>query len=81
MFLHGEDITSITNTVQMQKKFTAPGRASRPLCIKNKRHGMAVKFYMLYALLSYSSLSCFAAEPLYASDCGAKVIATVDIDK
>ena len=29
---------------KMQKKFTAPGRASRPLRIKNKRHGMAVKF-------------------------------------
>ena len=27
-----------------QKKFTAPGRAIRPLRIKNKRHGMAVKF-------------------------------------
>ena len=27
-----------------KKKFTAPGRAIRPLRIKNKRHGMAVKF-------------------------------------
>ncbi|MDO5490351.1 MAG: hypothetical protein Q4F52_09620, partial [Bacteroidaceae bacterium] len=29
---------------KMQKKFTAPGRASHRLRIKNKRHGMAVKF-------------------------------------
>ena len=27
-----------------KKKFTAPGHAIRPLRIKNKRHGMAVKF-------------------------------------
>lgn len=39
------------------------------------------QFNMLHALLSYSSWSCFAAEFLYASDCGAKVIASVDIDK
>ena len=32
------------------------------------------QFNMLHALLSYSSWSCFAAEFLYASDCGAKVI-------
>ena len=39
------------------------------------------QFNMHHALLSYSSWSCFAAEFLYASDCGAKVIASVDIDK
>ena len=39
------------------------------------------QFYMLNALLSYSSCSCSAAEILYASDCGAKIIASVDIDK
>ncbi len=39
------------------------------------------QFNMLHALLSYSSWSCSAAEILYASDCGAKIIASVDIDK
>ena len=32
------------NAKMQKKKFTAPGRAIRPLRIKNKRHGMAVKF-------------------------------------
>ena len=36
---------------------------------------------MLHALQSYSSWSCSPAELHYASDCGAKVIASVDIDK
>lgn len=39
------------------------------------------QFNMLHALLSYSSWSCFAAEFHCASDCGAKVIASVDIEK
>lgn len=34
---------------------------------------------MLHALQSYSSRSCSPAELRYASDCGAKVIASVDI--
>jgi hypothetical protein len=38
-------------------------------------------FNMFHALQSYSSWSCSPAELHYASDCGAKVIASVDIDK
>ena len=41
----------------------------------------STQFNMLHTLLSYSSWSCSPAELHCASYCGAKIIASVDIDK
>ena len=57
-----------------------PHYRTGPLYLRRERYKhfyqrlSPTQFNMLHALLSYSSWSCFAAEFLYASDCGAKVI-------